>query len=290
MSDRPKSAVRFHVQDQGGGGEEEPEDGFIANDDVDLNNSPSTFLRGRYGLTQPFLHLPEDNDGTEVIIEGTPRLFSLRKMDEDDESRPKEWQRDECGFVWSENHCVMLHLISLYARPATSAEGREGWLRRWGGGATGGLTPRSVPLTVLTFELIVCGVASFDYAPVIASIPHQGRVARLYVNVSQEGAAVVDDLRERRMLNALKLQSEDLSTSTAVQISTDGLRFASRFPRTLRQDVERVVFGPRPYDNERLEVDFDGEAFHLISKAGYKRQSKSVGQGGGLTVWQVHGH
>lgn len=48
---------------------------------------------------------------------------------------------------------------------------------------------------------------------------------RVFLNITQEGKAAVDDLREKEHINGLKLSTEDFQPVTAYQVSHKGLDF-----------------------------------------------------------------
>ena len=48
---------------------------------------------------------------------------------------------------------------------------------------------------------------------------------RVWLNVTQEGKAAVDDLREAGLVNGLKLSTEDFQPVTAYQVSHKGQNF-----------------------------------------------------------------
>ena len=94
--------------------------------------------------------------------------------------------------TWTYDHGRLCYLMSLYATCAQSAEDNEGWLRQ-------------LPLNVLMFQGITSGVLDFDYAPCSALISSGGRSQRVWLNVTQEGKAAIDDLREAGIINGLKV-------------------------------------------------------------------------------------
>lgn len=58
---------------------------------------------------------------------------------------------------------------------------------------------------------------SFDYAPCSMLISQEGKTRRLWVNVSQEGRASLDDLRENGFCDGLKLSTEDFQAVRALR-------------------------------------------------------------------------
>ena len=97
------------------------------------------------------------------------------------------------SFRWSLDHCKLLFLVSLYGRCAASVKDKEEWIRE-------------PALMVLIYENIVSGFLSGpDYAPASVLLSQDGRSRRIWMNISQEGKGFIDDLREMKFLNSLKL-------------------------------------------------------------------------------------
>ncbi|KAJ0394284.1 hypothetical protein ATCC90586_000740 [Pythium insidiosum] len=113
--------------------------------------------------------------------------------------------RDE----WSLNHLRLLYMLSRFAMYPTSTDCEEKWLR-------------NLPLLVLVYEAIVAGILDYDYSPVCTNIVKNGRSKRVWMNISQDAKAAIDDLREHELLNALKTCSEDFQPSTAYQVTPRG--------------------------------------------------------------------
>ena len=84
---------------------------------------------------------------------------------------------------------------------------------------------RQVPLSVMMYEGIVAGALDFDYAPCSMLVSHLGASRRIWLNITKAGKAAIDDLREKGMINALKLSTEDFQPVTAYQVSEKGMTF-----------------------------------------------------------------
>ena len=117
----------------------------------------------------------EDSDEDETMI------FKYTKKNEDGSSEIIEEE-------WSIEHAKILYLMSKYAKAALSPEDQEGWIRQ-------------IPLLVLLYEGIEAGSLDFDYAPCSMLISQGGRSRRVWLNITQEGKAAVDDLREKELIN-----------------------------------------------------------------------------------------
>ena len=152
---------------------------------------------------------------------------------------------------WSYDHARLLYLVSQYAKSARTVEENEGWVRQ-------------VPLLVMMYEAICAEALDFDYAPASMLVSHLGTSRRIWLNVTQEGKAAVDDLRERRMINGLKLSTEDFQPVTAYQVSEKGMSFLDIVPQKLKDAVDAFT----THEGELVKVHFDGAEFHLKTDSG----------------------
>ena len=154
---------------------------------------------------------------------------------------------------WTFNHTRLLYLVSLYAKCARSPSDNEGWVRQ-------------VPLSVMMYEGIVAGALDFDYAPCSMLVSHLGASRRIWLNITQEGKAAIDDLREKGMINGLKLSTEDFQPVTAYQVSEKGMTFLDIVPKPILAVIDAFA---RPHgEGDIVKVSFDGEEFGLKSNTG----------------------
>lgn len=107
--------------------------------------------------------------------------------------------------LWSRNHLRLLYLLSKFAMYPSMTDDEESWLR-------------NLPLLVLVYEAIVSGILDYDYSPVCTNIVKSGQSRRIWMNISQDAKAAIDDLREHSLVKALKTCSEDFQPSTAFQV------------------------------------------------------------------------
>ena len=185
--------------------------------------------------------------------------------------------------------------VSKYARCARSVDEQESWIRRSAAYCLPIVCAAlksigSIPLSVMMYEGIAAGVLDYDYAPqsmlvsqvgyvelFLSGMTPNGRVfvkdgksRRIWMNVSQEGKAAIDDLREQKLLNGLKLSSEDFQPITAFQISTKGMDALDQVPQELFDEVNTFIMAPKPYQDELLQVVSDSMHFLLLlQKARY---------------------
>ena len=119
-----------------------------------------------------------------------------KKEDNDEEGDEEEWSFD---------HARLIYLVSLYASYAKNIHENETWIRH-------------LPLLVLIYEGIVNGNLDYDYAPFNTLISCNGTSIRRWINISQEGKGAIEDMREKKLLNGLKLSTDDFQPSTAYQV------------------------------------------------------------------------
>jgi hypothetical protein len=93
----------------------------------------------------------------------------------------------------------------------------------------------------LIYECIVGGILDYDYSPFLTLITQDGHSQRKFLNISQEGKSAIDDLREAKLINGLKLSSEDFQPITSYQVSKAGMDFIQKFPPELRRQVDSVI-------------------------------------------------
>jgi hypothetical protein len=189
--------------------------------------------------------------------------------DGDEENVEGDWQ-EFADVRWTLNHARLLYMISNYAVPAKSIEEDESWIRQ-------------VPMLVMIYEGIVAGILDLDYAPQSVLVSQEGYSKRCFMNVSQEGKSAIDDLREKNLLQGLKLSSEDFQPVTCYQISALGLEFLDQVPLKLKEDVDSMLHGPKPFQDKLLNVTMrrendeeDGgevQRFFLSAEGGYERMS-----------------
>ncbi|KAI9996862.1 hypothetical protein PInf_000124 [Phytophthora infestans] len=133
---------------------------------------------------------------------------------------------------WTPSHLRLLYLLSRFATYPSSTDEEEKWLR-------------SLPLQVMVFEAIVHGLLAFDYSPVCTSIVKDGQSRRLWLNMSHDARAAIDDLREHELVNALKTCSEDFQPSTAYQVTKEGMTVLASLPPRDKQRLDEFLTAPR---------------------------------------------
>ena len=121
-----------------------------------------------------------DEEGNEMIL-FKPKPLPGEPQDELPEER------------WSVEHAKLLYIVSKYAKCAESPTDREGWIRE-------------LPLRIIMFEAIRQGCIDYDYAPCSVCVCPEGTTIRIWMNITQDGKAAMDDLRESKLVNGLKLR------------------------------------------------------------------------------------
>ena len=66
-----------------------------------------------------------------------------------------------------------------------------------------------------------------DYPPQCMTMSHTGVTCRMFLNISQEAKSAIDELREQKLISALKISSEDLQSVTAFQVGEYGRKLMS---------------------------------------------------------------
>ena len=188
-------------------------------------------------------------------------------MGVDQDNLEGDWQMF-ADVRWTLNHARLLHMISQYAVPARSIEEDESWIRQ-------------VPVLVMIYEGIIAGILDLDYAPQSVLVSQEGTSKRCFLNVSQEGKSAIDDLREKELLQGLKLSSEDFQPVTCYQVTALGIQFLAQVPLKLKEDMDGVLHGPKPFQDKLLNVtmrreqedDSEVQRFFLTAEGGYERKS-----------------
>lgn len=158
------------------------------------------------------------------------------------------------------NQAKLITLISHFGTCAASMSESESWLR-------------STSLLVLIYEGIQLGVFEFDFAPQSRLVNHSDISRRLYMNISQEGCGAIDDLLEWGLIRSLKMISRQHHLVTAYQITDEGRHYVAGVDEQHKVEVMRIAFGPKPYDKELVDVEFDGSSFMITTPSGYSKES-----------------
>eukprot|EP00961_Rhodomonas_salina_P157265 2117413-Rhodomonas_salina.2 len=191
----------------------------------------STKSSGLHSMAKSGISLPPPIPaGVEDMYEGS-RASTPETLPEEPPTAFGQDGGETIEFDLSVNHSKLLILVSKYAQCALTADDHESWIRQ-------------VPLYVMVYEGIVAGVIEFDYAPASVLLSFEGASRRLFMNISQEGKAAIDDLREQKMINGLKLSSEDFQPITSYQVSLKGLQFLKTLPNSLYEEVNSFVYAP----------------------------------------------
>uniref|UniRef100_K3W8I8 Uncharacterized protein n=1 Tax=Globisporangium ultimum (strain ATCC 200006 / CBS 805.95 / DAOM BR144) TaxID=431595 RepID=K3W8I8_GLOUD len=171
---------------------------------------------------------------------------------------------------WSRNHLRLLYLLSKFAMFPSFNDDEESWLR-------------NLPLLVLVYEAIVSGILDYDYSPVCTNIVKNGQSKRIWMNISQDAKAAIDDLREYGLVKALKTCSEDFQPSTAFQITPQAITVLETFPKSEKKRIDAFLLntadkpvlhsansGMVMFDSNLLKITFDTAdgKFHLLRSDG----------------------
>lgn len=75
--------------------------------------------------------------------------------------------------------------------------------------------------------------------------------------MTQEGKAAIDDLREGKLINGLKLSTIDFQPVTAYQVSLRGLDAIAQIPQPLKDGIDEYLHTPEGrgiFPSEMLQV------------------------------------
>ena len=167
---------------------------------------------------------------------------------------------------YNADHCKIVYMVSLFGQSASGPGEPETWIRQH-------------PLWVYLYEGIVAEILEEpDYAPSSVLVSQDGTSARVWLNISQEGKSLVDELREHTILNGLKLSSSGGQPITCFQVSDLGKELLKLIPQTYKDAVDSYLYGPAdctPTPENLLRIGFNVEEreFTMTSAAGYTRAS-----------------
>lgn len=168
---------------------------------------------------------------------------------------PEKTPVDEWMELLTPEQLKLLYMLQKYAKCAAEKGDEESWMRE-------------IHLSVLIYEGTVDEVFDYDYAPQSVLVGNR----RVWMNVSQEGRDDIDDLREHHepeegkrafaqppLINGLKLSTEDLASTTAFQVSADGMKVVREMDQALRDAVDIFLTPPKPYPKGDKLVRWEGD-------------------------------
>jgi hypothetical protein len=196
----------------------------------------------------------------------------MNKDEQQEQAHAMAWTDKTTGKMYniSFDHTKLLYLVSFYGNASKNPAQPETWLRQ-------------MQLDVLIYEAIVAKKVDFDYAPLsrLYAYSIDGKVLfkRLYMNISQEGTAAIQDLVSLGFLNTIKLLSEDQLPTTAYQLSYKGSEILLSLPTLIRLEVEEFVMGQltfkhKPHPKNDLKYVLPDEyGFLIVTINGYEERS-----------------
>jgi len=126
---------------------------------------------------------------------------------------------------------------------------------------------------VMVFEGIVAGVMDMDYAPAPVLVNSK----RVYLNISHDGKDDIDDLREVKLVNSMKMTTSMQQTISCYQLSELGSRLLTQGEGVGIELGARLVAAKDAVDSftmdedlGRLEAEWDEEnqLFHILNESG----------------------
>lgn len=169
-------------------------------------------------------------------------------------------QVHETNGDWTPSHLRLLYLLSRFATYPKSTDEEEKWLR-------------SLPLQVMVFEAIVHGLLAFDYSPVCTSIVKDGQSRRLWLNMSHDARAAIDDLRDHELVKALKTCSEDFQPSTAYQVTAQGMTLLKTLSCREKHRLDEFLTAPSAPLIDSESTPIESSRLETIAQAGLHRSS-----------------
>eukprot|EP00960_Hanusia_phi_P068830 766944-Hanusia_phi.AAC.2 len=181
-----------------------------------LTSSSERFCGNRLRLNMPRTSryqdtIDEDREYDEEYRAATPDTVD-ENMDMLQKNQSNRTIRDLSTFEMTVNHSKILILISKYAQCALAADDSESWLRQ----LPLQVMVHNLPVVFATFdklskiyEGISAGVLDFDYSPMSVFVGFDGSSRRIYINISQEGRSAVEDLLDQKLLNGMKISTEE---------------------------------------------------------------------------------
>ncbi|CEG40393.1 uncharacterized protein PHALS_10596 [Plasmopara halstedii] len=161
---------------------------------------------------------------------------------------------------WTPSHLRLLYLLSRFATYPKSTDEEEKWLR-------------SLPLQVMVFEAIVRGLLAFDYSPVCTNIIKDGQSRRLWLNISHDARAAIDDLREHELVKALKTCSDDFQPSTAYQVTAQGMKKLKTLSSHDKHRLDEFLTAPSASVTDSGSIPIESSRLETLPQARTNRHS-----------------
>jgi hypothetical protein len=186
-------------------------------------------INGAMGAARGALSM-QDKDGEEFEV-ASSRASTPETLPEEPPMLAEEGTGNVREFEMTVTHSCILILISKYAQCALTSDDHESWIR-------------GLSLNVLINEMVVGKALMLDYAPSSVRMSFEGASRRMFLNMSQEGRSAVEDLREQKLVNGLKLTSEDFQSVNAYNVLLKSLQFLKTLPNDLFEKVNASVYAP----------------------------------------------
>ncbi|MHA1896793.1 MAG: hypothetical protein ACTSU2_05280 [Promethearchaeota archaeon] len=136
----------------------------------------------------------------------------------------------------TDNHLKLLYLISKYTYSAKDIFEKDIWIKEF-------------PLLTLIFEGILNSTFDYDYAPM--SIELHGR--RRILNISQDAIDDLEDLREMKLIECLKLSHSNFRLTSAYKIRD--LALGIEVPEEFKKQINELTSCPKC--GHLLETELD---------------------------------
>jgi len=102
----------------------------------------------------------------------------------------------------------------------------------------GALAIKELPLKALIFRGILDEVLDYDYAP--QSIMYMEN--RRFLNISREGEDDLDDLRDKNLLNKIRLATKRHVFIYAYNLTQEGINFLDKISNEDKKAIEKLIY------------------------------------------------
>ncbi|MHA1298178.1 MAG: hypothetical protein ACTSO9_01910 [Candidatus Helarchaeota archaeon] len=105
-------------------------------------------------------------------------------------------------------------------------------------GKYGKLAIKELPIKALIFKGIIDEVFDYDYAP--QSIMYMDN--RRFLNISREGEDDLDDLRDEKLLNKIRLATQRHVFIYAFNLTQEGIEYLQKIPKVDKEAVNKLIY------------------------------------------------
>ncbi|CCI44978.1 unnamed protein product [Albugo candida] len=152
--------------------------------------------------------------------------------------------------VWTENHWIILCVISKYAQESTAPKMQQQWMRQ-------------LALFVILYEGMESNALKLRYSSTLTWITSCNLSERRWLRISQQARSIFDYLWEIGFISGIKLTSIDYQPVTAYRVSCKGQNALIRMPKHLIDQVNHFVYAPSSHN--LLQIRYSKGQFILFA-------------------------